>query len=141
ALTAVGRVNRAAPPDVAGGSRRAIDPPGPPLQQLLDAIAGVLPSLGLPTAMSNALLVGGAHTKTGRPIAVFGPQTAYFMPQLLVEKDIHGPDTDARGVAFAGTDLFVQLGRGRNYAFSATSAGAGHLQPWVVPPCQPRGRP
>ncbi len=57
--------------------------------------------------MSNALLVGGEHTKTGKPIAVFGPQTGYYMPQLLVEKDVHGPGIDARGVAFAGTDLYV----------------------------------
>ena len=62
--------------------------------------------------MSNAVLISGAKTQTGHPIAVFGPQTSYYMPQLLVEKDVHGPGIDARGAAFAGTDLYVQLGRG-----------------------------
>src|SRR5207248_9541359 len=93
----------------------------------------------VPGAMSNALLVAGNHPKTGRPIAVFGPQTGYVIPQLLVEKDVHGPDIDARGVAFAGTDLIVQLGRGRNYAFSATSAGADNVDQWVLQLCEPGG--
>src|SRR6185295_11976687 len=95
--------------------------------------------LAVPSLMSNALLVGAGHTQTGRPIAVFGPQTAYFMPQLLVEKDVHGPDIDARGVAFAGTDLYVQLGRGRSYAFSATSAGGDNVDQWVLLLCEPGG--
>ncbi len=41
-----------------------------------------------------------------------GPQTGYFAPQLLVEQSLSGPGIQARGVAFAGTNLFVQLGRG-----------------------------
>ena len=42
------------------------------------------------------------ESKSGHPIAVFGPQTAYFAPQLLMEVDVHGPGIDARGAAFAG---------------------------------------
>ncbi|TMA92100.1 MAG: penicillin acylase family protein [Deltaproteobacteria bacterium] len=118
-----------------------VDSGAPSLQSLLDAISGASPPLAVPHAMSNALVVSGAHTKTGRPIAVFGPQTGYFVPQLLVEKDVHGPDIDARGVAFAGTDLIVQLGRGRNYAFSATSAGADNVDQWVLKLCEPGGGP
>ncbi len=72
--------------------------------------------------MSNALLVGGEHTKTGKPISVFGPQTGYFTPQLLTEQVLVGPGIKARGVSFAGTNLIVQLGRGEDYAWSATSA-------------------
>src|SRR3989442_4422498 len=138
-MTDLGPVNPAANPDVDCSSLQPIDPAGPPLQQLLDAISGAAPPLAVPGAMSNALLVSAAHTKSGRPIAVFGPQTGYFMPQLLVEKDVHGPDIDARGVAFAGTDLIVQLGRGRNYAFSATSAGGDNVDQWVLQLCEPGG--
>src|SRR5256714_5390145 len=76
-----------------------------------------------PKAMSNALLVSGRLSRSGRPIAVFGPQTAYFAPEILMEQDVHAPSLDARGVAFPGTNLYVQLGRGRDYAWSATSAG------------------
>jgi acyl-homoserine lactone acylase PvdQ len=132
-------VDPAAHPDVDCDSLAAIDPSGPPLQDLLDAISQGFN--GLPFGMSNALLIGGAHTKSGRPIAVFGPQTGYFMPQLLVEKDVHGPDIDARGVAFAGTDLYVQLGRGRSFAWSATSAGADNVDQWVLRLCEPGGGP
>jgi len=32
----------------------------------------------VPRDMSNALLVSAAHSVTGRPLAVMGPQVAYF---------------------------------------------------------------
>ncbi|WP_174731754.1 penicillin acylase family protein [Mesobacillus harenae] len=93
-----------------------------------------------PLGMSNALLVGGKQTKSGKPIAVFGPQTGYFTPQLLVEMDIHGPGIDARGVAFAGTNMYVQLGRGNDYAWSATSASSDNVDEWVLKLCEPDGK-
>lgn len=95
--------------------------------------------LDLDMGMSNALLVNGDRTDTGRPIAVFGPQTGYFTPQLLVEKDVHAPGLSARGVSFAGTDIYVQLGRGRDYAWSATSASADNVDQWVLELCDPGG--
>ena len=39
-----------------------------------------------------------------------GPQVGYFMPQILIEQDLHGPDIDAAGAAFAGVSPFVLLG-------------------------------
>jgi acyl-homoserine lactone acylase PvdQ len=80
-----------------------------------------------PVRMSNAILATGDVTDGGVPIAVFGPQTGYFTPQLLVEMGIFGPGIAARGAAFAGTNLFIQLGRGTNYAWSATSAGGDNV--------------
>ena len=109
------------------------------LGQALDAITNGL-SL-FPSSLSNALLISGDHTTNGKPIAVFGPQTSYYEPQLLVEKDIHGPDIDARGVAFAGTGIYIELGRGRDYAFSATSASADLVDQWVLILCEPGGGP
>src|SRR5204863_6335677 len=141
-MTDLGPVDpNANPDDIDCASLQPIDQNGPPLQTLLDAISGANPPLAVPNAMSNALLVAATHTKSGRPIAVFGPQTGYFMPQLLVEKDVHGPGIDAPGVAFAGTDLCVELGRGRNYAFSATSAGGDNIDQWVLKLCEPGGGP
>jgi acyl-homoserine lactone acylase PvdQ len=96
------------------------------------------PSDGAPS-MSNALLVSGSHTKTGKPIAVFGPQVGYNVPGLLMEKDVHGPGIDARGVGFVGADLYVQLGRGTDYAFSATSSGADNVDSFVLQLCDPSG--
>ncbi len=71
--------------------------------------------------MSNALLVDAKHSASGHPTAVFGPQTGYYAPQLLIEEELHGPHTRARGVSFAGTNFVVELGRGVDYAWSATS--------------------
>ena len=95
-----------------------------------------LPELGpLPKAMSNALLVSGANSASGHPLAVFGPQVAYFAPQILMEEDLHGPGIDAKGVAFPGVNLYVQLGHGRDYAWSATSAGQDIIDTFAVPLC------
>ena len=137
----LGAVDPASHPDVDCASLQPVSGGTASLQDLLDAISGRTPPLAVPHSTSNALLVAANHTKNGRPIAVFGPQTRYFMPQLLVEKDIHGPNIDARGVAFAGTDLYVQLGRGRNYAWSATSASADNVDQWVLQLCEPGGGP
>src|SRR4029077_17088870 len=79
--------------------------------------------------------------KNGRPIAVFGPKTSYYRPQPLGGKAVNGPKMSARGVAFAGTDLFVELGRGRDYAWSATSASADNVDQWVLELCEPGGGP
>src|SRR3954471_17877995 len=88
-----------------------------------------------PHGMSNALLVSGRLTRSHKPVAVFGPQTAYFAPEILMEQDIHAPTLQARGVAFPGTNLYVQLGRGRDYAWSATSAGQDITDTFALPLC------
>ena len=95
--------------------------------------------LAFPTANSNALLVSARESASGRPIAVMGPQTGYFAPQILMEIDIHGPGIDARGASFPGVNLYVQLGRGRDYAFSATSAGQDIVDTFATPLCEPDG--
>src|SRR2546430_17393067 len=97
-------------------------------------------SQGLPHG-SNELIVDAAHTASGHPIAVFGPQTGYFVPQLLHEIDLHGPGLHARGVSFPGTEIFVELGRGVDYAWSATSAGADIIDQWVEKLCNLDGSP
>ncbi len=90
---------------------------------------------GPPRTMSNAIVVGPQISASGHPIAVFGPQVAYFAPEILMEQDVHAPGIDARGAAFPGTNLYVQLGRGRNYAWSATSAGQDIVDTFAVPLC------
>jgi acyl-homoserine lactone acylase PvdQ len=98
-------------------------------------------------AASNALVVSARESEGGHPTAVFGPQTSYFAPQLLMEQDAHapagpeGPGIDARGVAFTGTNLYVQLGRGQDYSFSATSAGNDITDTFAVRLCDPGGDP
>jgi acyl-homoserine lactone acylase PvdQ len=96
---------------------------------------------------SNALLVSARESEGGKPTAVFGPQTSYFAPQLLMEQDAHapagpeGPAIDARGVSFTGTNLYVQLGRGQDYSWSATSAGQDITDSFALKLCNPGGDP
>ncbi|MCW2996205.1 MAG: Penicillin amidase, partial [Conexibacter sp.] len=110
---------------------------------IIDDVTGLLPTpsglpglISLPKANSNALVVSAAKSKSGHPIAVFGPQVGYFSPQILMEEDIHAPTVDARGAAFAGINMFVELGHGRDYAWSATSAGQDIIDTFAVPTCQ-----
>jgi acyl-homoserine lactone acylase PvdQ len=98
-----------------------------------------LPALAFSRAHSNALVISSRDSATGRPLAVFGPQVAYFSPEILMEEDVHGPGIDARGAAFPGTNLYVQLGHGRGYAWSATSAGQDLTDTFAVPLCEPNG--
>ena len=95
--------------------------------------------LRFPAGMSNALLVPARESASGKPLAVFGPQTGYFNPQILNEVDLHGPGIDARGAAFNGVSLYVTLGRGRDYAWSATSASQDIIDTFAVDLCEPDG--
>ncbi|MDX3711781.1 penicillin acylase family protein [Streptomyces europaeiscabiei] len=86
--------------------------------------------------MSNALVVSGEHTASGHPIAVFGPQTGYFAPQLLMLQEIQGPGISARGASFAGLSMYIELGRGQDYAWSATTSGQDIIDAYAVELCQ-----
>ncbi|MEU3019137.1 penicillin acylase family protein [Nocardiopsis sp. NPDC007018] len=101
---------------------------------------GVLPEGFLdPRGMSNALLVSGEHTESGNPVAVMGPQTGYFSPQLLMLQELQGPGISARGASFAGVSFYVQMGRGVDYAWSATSAGQDITDTFAVELCETDG--
>jgi acyl-homoserine lactone acylase PvdQ len=91
--------------------------------------------LPLPKAQSNALVISAEKSRSGRPLAVFGPQTGYFAPQILMEQDVHGPGIDARGASFPGVNLYVELGHGGDYAWSATSAGQDIIDTFALPAC------
>jgi len=98
-----------------------------------------LGSLARKAAMSNALVVSGRESESGNPLAVFGPQAGYFAPQLLLELDLQGPGISSHGAAFAGVSMFVLLGRGQDYAWSATSAGQDIADTFAVELCEPGG--
>ena len=106
---------------------------------------GALPGVDVPApgqqhpGMSNALVVSGADSASGNPIAVFGPQTGYFAPQLLMLEEIEGPGISARGVSFAGLNFYVEMGRGPSYAWSATSGEQGTEDTFAVQLCNTNG--
>jgi acyl-homoserine lactone acylase PvdQ len=105
-------------------------PPGPPLS------GASVPALLRHRSMSNSLLVSAKNSATGHPVAVMGPQVGYYVPQILMEEDLHGPGVDARGVAFPGVNLYVELGHGRDYAWSATTAGSDNIDTFAEKLCQ-----
>jgi acyl-homoserine lactone acylase PvdQ len=85
---------------------------------------------------SNWELVSARESRTGHPIGVLGPQVGYFLPQILMEIDLHGPTVDARGATFPGVGLFVLLGHGRDYAWSATTATADNTDTFAEVLCR-----
>jgi acyl-homoserine lactone acylase PvdQ len=116
-------------------------PAGPPLGASSAAAArgafGFNPrSLIEHSHMSNSLLVRAKDSTTGHPVAVMGPQVGYYVPQILMEEDLHGPGIDARGVAFPGVNQYVELGHGRDFAWSATTATSDNIDTFAEKLCQ-----
>jgi acyl-homoserine lactone acylase PvdQ len=107
----------------------------------LDLPFGDLDLSSVGPGLSNALLVSADRTTTGHPLTVFGPQTGYYAPQLLTEIVLDGPGIKARGVSFAATQLVVELGRGVDYAWSATSASNDNVDTVVERLCTRDGTP
>lgn len=103
------------------------------LQQTLASLNGL--GERFPNSASNTLMVNGEHTASGRPIAVFGPQVSYYVPQLLMEVAMYGGGVAVRGVTFPGLPYIV-MGRGADFAWSATSSGADIIDTRVLALCQ-----
>ena len=85
--------------------------------------------------MSNTLLVSEKRSKSGHPIFVAGPQVGYYSPEILMEEDLHGGGLNARGVAFPGLGFYPQIGRGSDYAWSATSASSDVIDQFAETLC------
>jgi acyl-homoserine lactone acylase PvdQ len=102
------------PPSSAGGSAVVQDGSwvGAPLAQ--------------PSFASNALLVGAKRSATGHPLLVAGPQVGYFFPEFFAEIDLEGGGFATRGAVFPGVP-FVVIGRGPDFAWSATSSQADNV--------------
>jgi acyl-homoserine lactone acylase PvdQ len=85
--------------------------------------------------MSNALLVGAKRSASGKPLFVAGPQVGQYYPQIMLELDLAGGGYRARGAAFPGISFAILLGRGIDYAWSATSAGSDLVDEYVETLC------
>ncbi|GLY97824.1 penicillin acylase family protein [Actinoplanes sp. NBRC 103695] len=105
------------------------------------AIADSLRTLSFEShrGMSNAAIVSAAHSSSGHPVAVFGPQTGYFAPQLLMLQELRGPGISTRGIAFSGLNLYTLIGRGPDYAWSATSSIQDITDTFALRLCEPGG--
>ena len=83
---------------------------------------------------SNALLVGAKRSATGHPLFVAGPQVGYSYPALLEEMELSGAGFSVRGAMFPGVP-FVLVGRGPDFAWSASSSQADNVDLFVETLC------
>jgi acyl-homoserine lactone acylase PvdQ len=120
-------------PPIAYGSKSATAGTG----SGLNTVGGRL-TRGLEEAghASNWELVSQKSSATGHPIAVMGPQVGYYVPQILMEEDLHGPGIDARGASFPGLSFYVELGHGTDYAWSATTATSDNTDTFAEVLCK-----
>ena len=88
-----------------------------------------------PAMMSNALLVSREAVGDGPSVRRMGPQVGYYYPEILLELDLQGGGYSARGAAFPGISFAVLLGRGPDYAWSATSAGSDIVDQYAETLC------
>jgi acyl-homoserine lactone acylase PvdQ len=119
-----------------------------PVRVAFDPIQGARDGLRragmpLPNTLSNWIAVNANMTTNGHPIAVMGPQTSYFEPQLLWEFAVtsHGGtalDLQGRGIDFAMLP-YIEIGRGVDYAWSATSGESDLIDTRVSLMCNMNG--
>jgi acyl-homoserine lactone acylase PvdQ len=53
-----------------------------------------------------------------------------------MEEDLHGPGVDARGATFPGVGLYILLGHGRDYSWSATTATSDNVDTFAEVLCK-----
>ena len=87
---------------------------------------------------SNFLLVGAGRSTTGHPLAVMGPQLGYYYPEIFDELDLHGGGIDVRGGS-PPVSPYVLIGRGKDFAWSLTSASNDNTDQFLEQLCNPDG--
>jgi acyl-homoserine lactone acylase PvdQ len=87
---------------------------------------------------SNFIIAGRRHSADGHPLAVMGPQLGYYYPEIVMQMDLHGGGVDAEGIV-APIAPYVFIGRGRDFAWSLTSADSQNEQQFLEQLCNPSG--
>ncbi|HTX30714.1 MAG TPA: penicillin acylase family protein [Solirubrobacteraceae bacterium] len=87
---------------------------------------------------SNFIIAGHDHSADGHPLAVMGPQLGYYYPEIVMQGDLHGGGIDAEGI-IAPISPYVFIGRGRDFAWSLTSADSENEQQFLEQLCNPHG--
>ncbi len=110
-----------------------------------NSIHHTLEQYGLPRTTSNWIAVSADQTQSGVPIMVGGPQTGYFQPQLLWEAAVVSTggtefDIAARGITTVNVP-YITIGRGRDFAWSPTSASSDFTDIRVSMMCNTDGSP
>jgi len=120
--------NPEAPVTVPGSFPYELSPDNPPERRsvVIDDGSFTGAPLESPAFASNALLVGAKRSQTGHPLFVAGPQVGYFFPEFFAEMELAGAGFATRGAVFPGVP-FVLIGRGPDFAWSATSSQADNI--------------
>jgi len=84
---------------------------------------------------SNFLMVAGKRSTNKHPLFVAGPQIGYYYPGLTFELDLHGPGYEARGASSPAQPGSILIGRGPDFSWSLTSAGADTTDDFVETLC------
>ena len=98
------------------------------------------PPTASPTATaahaSNILMLDAqAARRTATRCSSAGPQIGYFYPGLTLEMDMHAPGIDVRGATSAPFPGYMLIGRGPDFAWTLTSAGADIIDQFVETLC------
>lgn len=134
-----GPVRRSAVALPDAGSVRAEDPgaeepaPGAPTGRVLPD------GLRLKRHASNAMLVAARYAVGGRSMLVAGPQVGFYAPAILDEVVLRGPGIEVRGAAVPGAGLYPIAGRGRDFAWSVTTAQGDNTDVFAERLCEPDG--
>ncbi len=70
---------------------------------------------------SNAWVIGGSKTMSGKPILANDPHLVFMAPGRWYELHLHTPDVDVSGPSIAGVP-FVVIGRNERIAWGVTNA-------------------
>lgn len=91
--------------------------------QILDAdqsFRQLLGNVGLESG-SNAWVVSGSKSSTGKPILANDPHLLFSAPGRWYELHVSGPDFDVSGASIAGVP-FIIIGRNKSVAWGVTNA-------------------
>lgn len=93
-----------------------------PRQRLFDWINTAAATIQL-VGNSNAWVVNGSRSKSGKPLLANDPHLTHFAPSLFYQQHLKGPDVDVIGVTMPGVP-HVLIGQNRHIAWGITSAVA-----------------
>jgi acyl-homoserine lactone acylase PvdQ len=88
---------------------------------------------------SNFLAVAPRRSATRNSLTVMGPQLGYYYPEIVEQRDLHGPGMNAQGVSVPGLGMYILIGRTKDYAWSLTSAGHDVRDVFAEQLCEPDG--
>ena len=122
----------------AGGSGAARDPAA--VGRSWSSMIGAS-RLGRGGGESYAVLVGGTHSVSGRPIADMGPQLDFFSPEIVMEESLQGPGIAASGATLPGATPVPIVGHTNAFAWSVTIGVGQHVSIFALRLCNPDGSP